>query len=303
MKKGSEKDIALNNNISSSSVNRILDSISSDKLVKNYGSLPLSFGIDELTATKDTKGKYAFIIVDHNKHNIFDFLDSRKNSDIEKYFKRYSRSERLKVKFITLDLYGPYYSLMHSLFPNAILIPDRFHFVLQPRDALDKTRINLINKSNPDYKKFKKYWKLLLKNKDELDDSNKFYSHNFRKLVSQKYIVTYLINKNPIIYNSYQYYQGILNSIKHRDKDKFINIIHHFNKFNMSKYTIKTNHTFLRMEHYLINSFDYELSNGIVEGTNNLIKLLKHNACGYRKFKHLKCRIMLIKGLFNPITT
>ena len=55
------------------------------------------------------------------------------------------------------------------------------------------------------------------------------------------------------------------------------------------------------MENYLLNSFDYDLSNGIVEGINNLIKQIKHYACGYRKFKHFKFRIMLIKGLYNPI--
>lgn len=48
-----------------------------------------------------------------------------------------------------------------------------------------------------------------------------------------------------------------------------------------------------------LNAFDYDLSNDIVEGTNNIIKQVKHNACGYRLFKHLKARIMLIKGLYN----
>lgn len=301
MEKGSEKDIAKRNNISTNSVNRILDSICDDKLIKNDGALPVSFGIDELTATKDTKGKYAFIIVDHTKKNIFDLLDSRKNLDIEKYFKRYPRYEREKVKFITLDLYGPYYSLMHYLFPNAILIPDRFHFILQPRNSFDKTRIKLISKNNPDYRKYKKYWKLLLKNEDELDDTNKFYSKNFKTEVTQKYIVTYLINKNSIINSSYNYYQGILKAIKIRDKNKFINIIHHLSKNQVSQYINKTNKTLLKMEKYLLNSFDYELSNGIVEGINNVIKQIKHTACGYRKFKHFKFRIMLIKGLYNPI--
>lgn len=301
MEKGSEKDIAKRNNISTNSVNRILDSICDDKLIKNNGTLPESFGIDELTVTKDTKGKYAFIIVDHNKKNIFDLLDSRKNLDIEKYFKRYPRYEREKVKFITLDLYAPYYKLMHYLFPNAILIPDRFHIILQPRNAMDKTRIKLISKSNPDYRKYKKYWKLLLKNEDELDDTKKSYSKNFKSKVTQKYIVTYLINKNPIINSTYNYYQGILKAIKNRDKKKFINIISNFSKNNVSQYAIKTNKTFLKMKKYLLNSFDHELSNGIVEGINNLIKQIKHNACGYRKFKHLKFRVMLIKGLYNPI--
>lgn len=301
MTKDSEKNISIKNNVSTNSVNRILDSICDDKLIKNNSKLPISFGIDELTATKDTKGKYAFIIVDQIKKNIFDLLDSRKNLDIEKYFKRYPRYEREKVKFITLDLYAPYYKLMHSLFPNAILIPDRFHFVLQPRNALDKTRIKLISKNDQDYRKFKKYWKLLLKNEDELDDTKKSYSKNFKSEVTQKYIVTYLINKNPVINATYNYYQGILKAIKNRDKKKFASIIHNFSKNDVSRYAVKTNKTFLKMEKYLLNSFDYELSNGIVEGINNLIKQVKHNACGYRKFKHLKFRIMLIKGLCNPI--
>ena len=52
------------------------------------------------------------------------------------------------------------------------------------------------------------------------------------------------------------------------------------------------------MKDYILNAFDYDYSNGIVEWINNLIK---HNAYGYRKFNHLKTRIMLIKGLLNPI--
>ncbi len=55
------------------------------------------------------------------------------------------------------------------------------------------------------------------------------------------------------------------------------------------------------MKEYILNAFDYEYSNEIVEGTNNLIKQIKHTACDYRKFKHLKARIMLIKGQLNPI--
>ena len=54
------------------------------------------------------------------------------------------------------------------------------------------------------------------------------------------------------------------------------------------------------MEHYLENAFDYDLSNGLIEGTNNVIKQIKHMAYGYRKFSHLKARVMLIKGLYNP---
>ena len=300
MNKDSEKNISKRNNVSTNSTNRILDEISKDKLVKNNGHLPISLGIDEFMATKDTIGKMAFIIVDQNKHNIFDINNSRKSKDIYNYFFRYPKFERNKVKFITLDLYKPYYKLMHKLFPKAILIPDRFHIVIQFRNALGKTRINLCKKSNPNYKKLKKYWKLILKNEDYLDDKNKSYSSNFRKEVTEKYIVEYLINSNEILYATYNYYQGLLKSLKTRDKEKFLSIIHNINN-NVSDYAKKANRTLLDNEKYIVNSFDYDLSNGITEGTNNIIKQIKHNACGYRKFSHLKARVMLVKGLYNPI--
>ena len=293
MRKGSEKDIAYRNNVSSSSVNRILNEISKDTIVKNKGHLPSVLGIDEFKATKDTISKMAFIIVNQEDKNIFDINNSRLSSDIEHYFKNYSRKERNKVNFITMDLYKPYYKLMSKLFKNAILIPDRFHIVIQVRDALDKTRIKLCYKSNPNYNKLKKYWKLILKNEDELDDKNKKYSKHFKKKMTQKEIVTYLINTNEILFTTYNLYQGIIKSIDKRDKKTFLSIIHNVNK-NISTYAKKAIKTFINMEKYIVNAFDYEYSNGIVEGTNNLIKQIKHTACGYRKFSHLKARVMLV---------
>ena len=302
MQKGSEKDIAKRNNVSPNHVNRILDEISNDKLIKNYGKLPNKLGIDEFNATKDTVSKMAFIIVNQDDKNIFDINNSRLSSDIEKYFKRYSKQERDKVKFITMDLYKPYYKLMHNLFRNAILISDRFHVLIQARNALDNTRVKLCNKSNPNYKKLKKYWKLILKKECELDCENKKYNKHFRKEMTQKEIVTYLINTNKTLYNDYQIYQGIDKAINNRDKDLFNKIVNNnLNNKYISKKMKKALKTFKEMKQYIDNSFDYEYSNGIVEGINNVIKQIKHTACGYKKFNHLKARVMLIKGLYNPI--
>ena len=302
MEKGSEKDIAKRNNVSPNHVNRILDTISQDKLIKNYGKLPEKIGIDEFNATKDTKSKMAFIIVNQDSRNIFDINNSRLSYDIEKYFKRYSKQERDKVKLITMDLYKPYYKLMHNLFKNAILISDRFHIVIQPRNALDNTRKRLCNKSNSNYKKMKKYWKLILKKENELDDKKKRYNKHFRKEITQKEIVTYLINTDKTLYNEYQIYQGLDKAINNRDKELFYKIVNN-NKNNkyISKDMKKVLKTFKNMEKYIKNSFDYEYSNGIVEGINNVIKQIKHTACGYKKFTHLKERVMLVKGLYNPI--
>ena len=303
MQKGSEKDIAKRNNVSSNHVNRILHQISEDKLVKNNGVLPTVMGIDEFNATKDTTSKMAFIIVNQDNRNIFDINNSRLSIDIEKYFKRYSKQERDKVQFITMDLYKPYYNLMSKLFKNAILISDRYHIIIQARNALDNTRIKLCTKNNPNYKKLKKYWKLILKKESELDNENKKYNKHFKKEVTQKDIVTYLINTNEKLYNDYQIYQGLEKAMETKNKVLFFDIVNNnrSNK-NISKKMKQALKTYKNMEQYISNSFNYEYSNGIVEGINNVIKQIKHAACGYKKFNHLKARVMLIKGLLNPIT-
>ena len=167
---------------------------------------------------------------------------------------------------------------------------------------MDNTRIKLCTKSNPNYKKLKKYWKLIFKKEDELDNKIKKYNKHFKKEVTEKEIVTYLINANKQLYNDYQIYQGIDNAINMRDKKLFFKIINNnINNKNISKKMKQALKTYKDMEKYINNSFDYEYSNGIVEGINNVIKQIKHTACGYKKFNHLKARVMLIKGLLNPI--
>ena len=50
---------------------------------------------------------------------------------------------------------------------------------------------------------------------------------------------------------------------------------------------------------YIENSFKYDNKNGIIEGTNNLIKCIKRIAFGYRKYDNFISRIFLIKGIIK----
>ena len=293
----SEKDIAKHVNISHSSVNRILDKIST-KAVLRHSTLPKSMNWDEFKATNDTKGKMAFLIVDNDNGNVFDIQDSRKSIDLEKYFRRYPKYERNKVRFISTDFYSGYIYLAKRLFKNANIVIDRFHIVVQVYNALNITRVRLCKKSNPNYNKLKNYWKLLLKNKNDLDSKNKSYSPYFGKYLSQVDIVNYLINTNKELKATYDCYQGIINSIKERDFDKFKAIIHHPSR-DISDKMSQALKLYREYEQYIANSFKYDINNGIIEGTNNLIKCVKRIAFGYRSYKHFTARIFLIKGIIK----
>lgn len=296
MQKQSEKDIAKRLDISVSKIDRKLNEISSHKVLR-HETLPTSMNWDEFKATKDTKGKMAFIITNNESGNIFDIKDSRKTYDLEKYFKRYSRKERDKVKHISIDFYSGYISLAEKLFKNADISIDRFHIIIQVYNALNNARIKLCYKNNPNYKKLKDYWKLIVKNERDLSDEKK-YSKHFKKDISQKEIVQYLINTDKTLEATYECYQKIINSLNDKDFNKFKSIITHGNK-NISDKMKQTLKLFNKNIKYIENSFKYDINNGIIEGTNNLIKCLKRIAFGYRKYDHFIARIFLIKGVIK----
>ena len=296
MQKQSEKDIAKRLDISVSKIDRKLNEISSHKVLR-HETLPTSMNWDEFKATKDTKGKMAFIITNNESGNIFDIKDSRKTYDLEKYFKRYSRKERDKVKHISIDFYSGYISLAKKLFKNADISIDRFHIVIQVYNALNTARIKLCYKNNPNYKKLKDYWKLIVKNERDLSEEKK-YSKHFKKDISQKEIVQYLINTDKTLEATYECYQGIINSLNDKDFNKFKSIITNENK-NISDKMKQALKLFNKNIKYIENSFKYDINNGIIEGTNNLIKCLKRIAFGYRKYDHFIARIFLIKGMIK----
>ena len=296
MLKQSEKDIANRLDVSVSKIDRKINDISSHTVLK-HSILPSSMNWDEFKATKDTKGKMAFLIVDNNKGNIFDVLDSRKSRDLEKYFRRYPRYVRDKVRFISIDFYSGYIFLAKKLFKKAKVVIDPFHIVTQCYVALNSTRISLCKKNNIHYNKLKDLWKLIIKNENDLSNK-KVYSKHFHKEISQIDMVNYMINTNQTLRADYNCYQGIINSLKEKNFIKFKKIIEHPSK-DLSIKMKNALKLYRENIKYIENTFNYNINNGIIEGTNNIIKTIKRIAFGYKRFDHFVSRIFLIKGIIK----
>lgn len=296
MLKQSEKDIANRLDVSVSKIDRKLNDISSHTVLR-HSSLPSSMNWDEFKATKDTKGKMAFIIVDNKSGNIFDIQDSRKSRDLDRYFRRYSKQQRNKVQFISTDFYSGYIFLAKKLFKNAKIVIDPFHIVTQVYVALNSTRISLCKKENKNYNKLKDLWKLFIKNENDLSE-DKYYSKLFKRNISQVEMINYLINTDLTLKADYNCYQGIINALKNKDFNKFCDIVYHHNK-NLSIKMKNALKLYQDNIEYIKNTFNYDINNGVIEGTNNLIKTLKRIAFGYKKYDHFVSRIFLIKGIIK----
>lgn len=223
---------------------------------------------------------------------IIDIIEDRKLNSLLKYFSYFTYKARSEVKLIVIDMYSPYISLIKKMFPNAKIIIDKFHLIQLISTSLNKTRINLMKKDKKNYNKLKRYWKLILKPQEELNNS-KWYKYTcFNNLMTQSSIVNYLINIDKELLNTYEIYQNILYSIKN-NKYKELERILNNNYNNISSYMKKSIKTLKGYLPYIKNTLTNNYHNGFVEGNNNFIKVIKRIAFGFRSFHRFKARIML----------
>lgn len=153
-----------NFNISIATVQRIVNDYYPNFKV-NKEHLPETICIDEFNSVKNIDGAMSFVFAYYQTKNITDIVEDRRFHSLMEYFSRFSLEARNNVKYICMDVYSPYISLVKSIFPKAKIVLDKFHIVNLVNRAFNQTRISIMNSIKDDSlkRKFKLFWKLLLK--------------------------------------------------------------------------------------------------------------------------------------------
>ena len=146
------------------------------------------------------------------------------------------------------------------------------------------------------YNKMKKYWKLILKDRNELDYSEWKRYTCFPNLMTEIDVVNYILDQSVELKATYYKYQELLQSIKEKNYDAFIYAITNVNN-SVSDYMKTSIKTLIEFKDKIYNTFNNNYHNGYIEGNNNFIKVLKRIAFGFRSFRRFKARIMICKGL------
>ena len=281
-------------NVSDNTVQSIFDTVFyNDTVYKDF--LPKAICIDEFTFKKKT---YAFNICNAKNGKTIDLVLDRTTNNLDKYFSHYTEKARKRVKFVVMDMYSPYIDLIKKWFPNAKIIIDLFHIVQLLTKSLNKTRINVMNENKDDRNKFKRYWRFILKSRFDLDSStwNKF--RCFKNLMTEIDVVNYLLSKDKFFENSYDLYQDILYHLQHRNYEGFNKVVNKEYK-DISKQIQTTLNTLKKYSKYIKNTLEYSYSNGVMERNNNTCKLIKRISFGFKNFRNMKSRIMIITNIFR----
>lgn len=302
----SRKMIAETHFVSDVTVQRVLHSFGRN-YKPNLNFLPEVLCVDEFKSMKSCDGAMSFVCVDGQTNQLIEILEDRRLPKLIRHFMTYDRKARLNVKYLVMDMNAAYHQLIRTVFPNAEIVIDRFHIVQHINRSFNQLRVKIMNSfrssSSEDQKKYrrlKRFYKLLLKDSEDLDYTNRRYNHSFKRPLTQKDIVDELLGYDDTLRLAYNTCQLLRYDFNQKDSDSFFERIQELDK-RLPDWFRKKLTFFKKYQKGIHNALQLPYSNGGIEGINNKIKVIKRVAYGYRNFRNFRDRIYLIQGLFFTI--
>jgi len=258
--------------------------------------LPSVIAIDEFKGNAG-KDKFQLIIADGMTKQPIDILPNRKKATIEAYLQKYGS----KVNMVVMDMSHSFKAAVEKTINQPLVIADRFHFARYIYWAMERVRIRVQKEWNDyDRKKVKKKRFVFLKKSSDLTEEDRWYLERyfgFSKEIQKAYELKEKFCQwfETAKVNGAEHIQDTLEQLNtfYREVEEA-----NLTEFKRSANTLKNWQT------EILNSFVFGYSNGFVEGLNNLTKVIKRNAYGFRRFDRLRAKILLMhqyKNLGNQI--
>jgi transposase len=285
--------------VTTEEIERMLSDASRELSSKPSGLKKL--GIDEIALIKG-QGNYCAVLIDLETSKLITILKGRTQEEIEPILNSWGSEVLEEIEEVSIDLWKGYKNLVKKLMPNAQVVADRFHVMVQVNKELDTERKREIRQIIEASKKTKSVKKMadyqerldgindskysLLKNEERLNEKQKLKLISLTKVCPKIAKMHKLKEKFREIFENKKtnWFRGLLRIgvWQKRAKEYFPD-------------SVKTITNWLDE---IIAYFDNRTTSGVVEGINNKLKLIKRSAYGFRNFENYKNRCLL-KQAFN----
>lgn len=287
-------------NISATQLCKYLDSY----VVIPPRKLPESLGIDEIYNKYLSKknSSYLCVLVDNVNRNLFDILDSRSKEYLSLYFSKFPREERLKVKYVTIDMWTSYKDVVNTYLPNAIVAVDPFHVIWHLSKAFDRLRLDIMNQceygSNAYY--LLKKWNWLLVKDNLILDNERVYNHRFNTKLNHRDIMKMIFDTFPVLAYAYKLkeeYRHFNSNCSYDEAcDRYDSIYIKFKNSGISQFDEFVG-ILSHWKEEILNSFkrpfnDRKLSNAFSENINHRIRTYLTVSNGVTNFPRFRKRVM-----------
>jgi transposase len=241
--------------------------------------------IDEISVLKGHR--YLTVVLDMDTGAVIFVGDGKGGDALDPFWKKLRRS-RARVKAVAMDMSPAYISAVLKHLPKATIVFDHFHVIKLFNDKLSDLRRDLYRETTENLHKevLKGTRWLLLKNPENLDTEKK-----------EKERLEEALKINEPLSCAYYLKEDLRQIWLQPNKETAERVFADWVKRAQStsiKMLKKFADTLAGYKSGILAYYDYRISSGPLEGTNNKIKTMKRMAYGFRDMEFFKLKIMAL---------
>lgn len=243
-------------------------------------------GIDEISMHKGHRD-FVCVITDIDRKQVIEVLQDRLKESLVAYFKGLAPSVRRSLRYVSIDMWEGYYQAATEVFGNQVkIVVDRFHVMKNLNGSLTKCRREIQrDMSQEDRDELKGLRWVLVKNECNLNDEEK------AKLKA-------MYTKCPELKTCHKLKEDFRRIFENETSRSKAKAKLDAWKQRVKRTQLKSFDSFLvtldNWEEWILNYFSSgKVTNGVVEGINNKLKLIKRRAYGYRNNDHFRERVLV----------
>lgn len=261
--------------------------IQSNHLQRTFGKPKLhklrQIAIDEINIGKGQR--YLTVVLDLHTGAVV-FVGDGKGIEALEIFWQHLRRARAKIKAVATDMSAAYIRAIRDNIPRAVHVFDHFHVIKLFNDKLSTFRRQLYHEASTDRERriLKGTRWLLLKNPENLDEGR----NELERLLQA-------LRLNQPLAIAYYLKEDLRQIWQQPDKRTARRVLQDWlarARASGIRMLLQFADTLEQHQEGVLNYYDYPISTGPLEGTNNKIKTLQRQAYGFRDHEFFKLKIL-----------
>jgi transposase len=239
---------------------------------------PKSIGIDEHSFRRNKYyGRMDFVtmVVDHKNRKLFELVNGKTKAEMIEQLANIPGRENVKVA--TIDMCDPYKNFVTTFFPQAKIVADKFHVLrlitpslLKRRKEITGTRADL---------RAKKYLLMSIKKLD----------YTKRRALRE------FLAKHPDLYELYTWKEKLHRFYRtpgYHNASKALKKLISDMAWSIMPEVQKLRKTLKKWQEEILNFWLYRITNARTEGFNNVAKLVKRRAYGFKNYESYRLKLL-----------
>ena len=275
--------------ISWRTVGNIVERVVAEKLDSHRLDGLRNIGVDEFSYRK--RHRYITTVVDHDTHRIVWAAEGKSSETLDAFFEELGEEQRKALKIVTIDMSAAFIKSIASKVPGAQIVYDLFHVLKLASEAVDEVRREKVRESkeldDPEgaaavkksrFALLKNPWDLTAKEWDKLAAIQKHNAPLYR---------AYLLKETLA---------AVFEEESRDDAEKELDRWLAWASRSKLKPFVKAARTIRKYKDGILAYIETKLTNGLVEGFNNKLRMVARRAFGFHSANALIGMLFLCCG-------